>query len=211
VRACAVEVTERDVLGAEVEVDERRRRLARFLLEQLDVALRLLASADPTLEVAVVAHPDRGRLEALRQERRHRVRLLLVHATLEAVLRPAPEEPQGEMCDRGARVLAAGVVRFDEIEGLAPGASEQRAQLDGILRNEVLVRVEIEDPVARRMVERDVAGIGERAVPREVHDLRPERLGDLDGAVGRTGVDDDDLVDGAVHCLEAPGSILPRP
>ncbi len=61
-------------------------------------------------------------------------------------------------------------------------------------------------PVAR--VDAVVAGVGERAVPREVQHRRAERLGDLDRAVGRSRVDDDHLVDAGRARGEAVGEHL---
>ena len=49
----------------------------------------------------------------------------------------------------------------------------------------------------------DVARGGEVAGPLVVQDAGAEALGDLDGAVGRAGVDDDDLVDGVARGGEA--------
>ncbi len=173
-----------------------------------DVAARLVLGRDALVQVAVVAHPDPRRLEALGQVDRHRVRLLLVDAAAEAVLGPVAPHPQRHVRDGRPGLVAAGVVGLDEVEALAPRAAEQVAQAAGVRRLHVLVGVEVDDPVAGRGVDRDVARVGERAVPREVHDLRAERLGDLDGAVGRAGVDDDDLVDDAAQRLEAAGEHL---
>ena len=201
-------IAEHHVLAAEVELGEWRRRLARFLEQQFDVAPRLLLRADAALEIAVVADADRRRLEALRQERRHAPRLLLVDASLEAVLGPVAEDAEREVRDRRARFVRAGVVRLDEMEALAPRAAEKIANLARVARDEMLVGVEVEEPVARCRFEADVARVREGAVPREVDDFRAEAFRDLDGAVGRARIHDDDLVDRVCDGFEAAGKHL---
>src|ERR1700712_3583065 len=95
----ALPVAQHLVLGAQVEGCERARRLLRLAHEQLEVAARLVPADDAALEVSVVLDAHGRRLEALRQERRHEARLLLVDAALEAVLRAVAEEPHGRMRD----------------------------------------------------------------------------------------------------------------
>ena len=60
------------------------------------------------------------------------MRLLLVDAALEAVLRAAAPQAKGEVGRGRPGVLAAGVVGLDEVEALAPGAPEEVAQLRGV-------------------------------------------------------------------------------
>ena len=203
-----LELGERQVLRAEVEPDEGGRVVLGFALQQLDVAASLVAAADAALEIAVVQDADRCRLEALRQVARHVAGLLLVDAALEAVLRAVAPHAQLEVAHGRAGLVAAGVVGEDDVERLTPGAAGQLAQLLGVLGHEVLVGVEVDDPVGGRGGMADVTGVGERAVPREVQDASAERLGDLDRTVGRAGVDDDDLVDGPADRLEAAGEHL---
>ena len=107
-------------------------------------------------------------LEPLRQVHRHRVRLLLVDAALEPVVRPVAPQAKREVGDGGAGVLAAGVVGLDQVEALAPRARRAARAARRRPRAQVLVGVEVHDPVAGGVLERDVAGVGERAVPREV-------------------------------------------
>ena len=128
---------------------------------------------------------------------------LLVDAALEAVLGAIAEDAHRVVRDRGAVLDVAGVVGLGQEEGLAPGAAGERAQALGVLGHEHLVGVEVHDPVAGGGVEGCVAGRGEVAVPRVVQDARAVALGDLDGAVGRAGVDDDDLVDRVARGLQA--------
>ena len=127
---------------------------------------------------------------------------------LEPVFGLALEHAHRQVCDRGAGVVAAGVVRLDEVEGLAPGAAHELPQERCVFGHEMLVGVEVDDPVAGRVLERAVARIREGAVPGEVHDPGAERPGDLDRGVGRAGVDDHHLVDGARDRLEAAGEHL---
>ena len=192
-----------EVLRPEVVVGEGGARLPGLLLEQLDVAAGLVLRGDALVQVAVVAHPDPRRLEALRQIGGHRVGLLLVDAAREPVLRPVAPDPQRHVGDGRAGLRPAGVVGLDEVEALPPRAAEQAAQPAGVGGLHVLVGVEVHQPVAARRLDGGVAGVGERPVPGEVHDAGAERLGDLDGAVGRSGVDHDHLVDDSAQRLEA--------
>ena len=83
------------VLGADVEVQEcRRRALALLGAEQIDVAGRLLLGVADGTEVAEVLDPDRGLLDAVVRVGRQVVGDLLVQAALEAVVRAVAEEPQ---------------------------------------------------------------------------------------------------------------------
>ena len=131
----------------------------RLELEELDVPARLLLRADPALQVAVVADADRRRFESRRQIGRHSFGLLLVDASDEPVFGPVAEETQREMGDRRSCVLAAGVVRLDQVEPFAPGAAEELADLGCVFGDEVLVGVEVEEPVAGGGVEAGVAGV----------------------------------------------------
>ena len=192
------------VLGPEVEVQERRLAvLLELALEQLEVApaLVLLLAHDP--EVAEVLHADVGGLDALGQVARQAVGDLLVDAALEAVLGPVAEDAQGVVVDGRAVLEVAGVVGLDEEERLAPDAAGELAQARGLPLAHDLVGVEVDDPVARRGLEGDVARRGEIAGPLGLHDRGAERPGDLDRAVGRAGVDDDDLVEVAGDGLQA--------
>jgi hypothetical protein len=177
-------------------------------LEELDVALGLVLGRDPAAQVAVVPHTHRAGLEPLRQVGGHGVGLLLVDAALEAVLRAPPPQAQGVMGDGRARFVTAGVVGLDQVEGLTPGLSQQLAQLRRVLRLHVLVGVQVHHPVAGGVVQRDVAGVGERPVPGEVDHGRAERARDLGGAVAGAGVDHDHLVHGVLHRLQAAGQHL---
>ena len=137
-----------------------------------------------------------GRLQALGQVAGQRLGDLLVQASLEAILLAVAEHPQRVVRDRGTVLQLAGVVGLGEVERLTPGAPGQRAQQLGVLAHEHLVGVEVDQPVAGRGLEGDVARVGERARPLAFDHLRAERAGDLDRRVGRAGVDDHDLIDG---------------
>jgi hypothetical protein len=168
------------VLGAEVEERERIRRvLGDVELEQGQVPLRLPARRDALRAVAVVVDVDVDHLEALGQVERHGARLLLVDAADEAVLGPVAEEAHGLVDEAAARVFLAEDARHPEVEPLAPGAGRQLAQQRRLSLVEVLVGVQVENPVARRMVEGDVARVRERAV-QGCRRRRAERAGDLD-------------------------------
>ena len=134
---------------------------------------------------------------------------LLVDAALEAVLGAVAEDAQGVVGDGGAVAELAGVVRLDQVEGLAPDPAGQLAQQRRVGRVEHLVGVEEEQPVAARGVEADVAGVGEGAGPLALDHLGAEGAGDLDGAVARAGVDDDDLVDRVAGGGERSGGASP--
>ncbi len=71
-----------------------------------------------------------------------------------------------------------------------------------------VVGIEPEGVLARGLLQRGVAGRGEVIDPGEFADLRPERLGDAPGAVGRPGVHDDDLIEDPPHRLEAMRQVL---
>ena len=79
------------------------------------------------------------------------------------------------------------------------GGGEQRRGRRRSRRRTSLVGVDAEDPVAGREVEAAVARRGEVALPGFVRDDGAVLLGHRDRAVGRTGVDDDDLVDQAAE------------
>ena len=205
-RARVLVLAQGRVLGAEVEVQEAESSLDALValaLEQLDVAARLVLGVADDAEVAVVLDADVGDLDALGLAAREVVGDLLVDAALEAVLGAVAEHAHRVVRDGRAVAELAGEVRLDEVEGLAPRAAEDLAQALGVVGDEDLVGVEEHDPVAGRGVEGGVAGVGERAGPLALDDLRAERPRDLDRAVGRAGVDDDDLVDGVADGGEA--------
>ena len=87
----------------------------------------------------------------------------------------------------GQVIVVGGVLVFQ------PG--EQAAEPLAVLGVEAVVGVEPEDPLARGVTQRLVAGGGEIIDPGEVEDLGAEARGDGPGAVGRAGVDDDHFVD----------------
>src|SRR5262245_38632503 len=66
-------------------------------------------------------------------------------------------------------------------------------------RPDVLVRIDVEDPLAARETERVIARCREIAPPREILEARAVRGSDLLRAIGRARVDDDDLVDEPVQ------------
>ena len=204
VAPCRLHVVHADVLGADVEVGEGRPWIGLELaLQELEVALVLVALVDARLEVAVVPDPQRRRAEALAQVVGHRVADLLVDGTREAILRTIAPEPQREVLRGGPCLLLPGVVRLDEPVRLSPGLPGELGEPRGIAGLELLVGVEPEDPVAAGRLEAHVARFGEAAGPGEGNDARTEGLGDLDGAVGRTGVDDHHLGDGVSARREA--------
>ena len=99
---------------------------------------------------------------------------------------------------RPAARLAVGVAgAADDVGRLVarPRPSSSASQLGPLGRLDHVVGVEPEGVVAGGAGQRRVAGGGEVVDPGEVEDPRPERAGDLHGAVGRAGVDDDDLVE----------------
>jgi len=74
-------VADHRVLGADVEMQERRRRgLALLGAEQLDVAGGLLLGVADSAEIAEVLDPDGGLLDAVVRVRRQVVGDLLVQA-----------------------------------------------------------------------------------------------------------------------------------
>ncbi len=117
------------ILGAEVVVQERRRRAFGLLqAQQLDVAARLLAAVAHSAEIAVVLDAHAACLDALGQVAGQAVGDLLVQAPLEAVLGPVAKYAQRVVRDGGAVLEIAGVVGLREVERLAPGAPGERAQ-----------------------------------------------------------------------------------
>jgi len=72
---------------------------------------------------------------------------------------------------------------------------QQRVEARPVPPRDALVGVDVEDPVARRRIERRIARGGEVAGPRVLDDARAGRLRDLARVVDRAGVGDDDLVD----------------
>ena len=110
--------------------------------QQIDVAAGLLSTVAHGAQIAVVLDPHAGRLDALGQEGGQAVGDLLVQAALVAILGAVSEEAQGVVGHGGAFVEVAGVVGLRQVEGLAPGASGERAQQSHVLRQEHLVGVE---------------------------------------------------------------------
>ncbi|MEZ4431550.1 MAG: hypothetical protein R3F65_03995 [bacterium] len=121
---------------------------------------------------------------------------LLVNPPLEAQIGAIGEQPPAEAIADEAAV--AGVVVDPHADhpriGVAVELLDHRPQRRARPRGEALVGVEHQDPVGRRALERGVAGRREVAGPREEPDRRPGGARDLDGAVDRAGVDDDELV-----------------
>jgi hypothetical protein len=177
--------------------------LGHLALEQLEVAVRLVLGVADGAEVAEVLDAHRGALLALGQVGGQALGDLLVDAALEAVLGAVAEQAHRVVRDRRAVLEIAGVVDLGQEEGLAPGAAGERAQALCVVGHEHLVGVEVHDPVAGRGLEGHVACGGEVAVPRVMQDAGAVALGDLDGAVGRPGVDDDDLVDRVARGFQA--------
>ena len=185
-------------------MQERRVEALRGLtLQQLEVAVDLVLGAAHRAQVAEVLDAHRGALEALGQVGGQVLGDLLVDPAVEPVLGAVAEHAQGVVGDGAAVAQLAGVVDLDEIEGVPPRAARQPPQALGVLGDEDLVGVEVHNPVAGRSLEGHVAGGREVTVPRVVQDPRAELLGDLDGAIGRAGVDDDDLVDRLARGLQA--------
>ena len=125
-------------------------------------------------------------------------------------MRPSKRRPGRLRKTRSALCVTAvpsssvpGVVRLQQVVGLAPGLAGQGAQALAVALDEDLVRVQEHEPVARGGVEGDVAGVAERAGPLEVDELGAELERDLPRAVLRAGVDDDELVDGVADGGEA--------
>ena len=192
------------VLRAEVEVQERVvDALGHLALEQFEVAVGLVLGVAHGAEVAEVLDAHRGALQALGQVGRQVLGDLLVDAALEAVLGAIAEHAHRVVRDRRAVLDVAGVIGLGQEEGLAPGTAGERAQALSVVGHEHLVGVEVHDPVAGGGREGRVARRGEVAVPDVVQDAGAVALGDLDGAVGRSGVDDDDLVDRVARGLQA--------
>ncbi len=76
---------------------------------------------------------------------------------------------------------------------------------DGAVGNvEPLVGVDVEDPVAARLLQRVVARGGEVVAPGEVSELDRKLLRLRDRVVARSGVDHNDLVDVADERLQTP-------
>jgi hypothetical protein len=97
---------------------------------------------------------------------------------------------------------AGEVVALDGRNGVEVGAGDLPADERVVARRNGLVRVERQDPVGRYLIEAEVAGGAEVVAPREVEHARAERPGDLDGAIGAAGVDDDEIVPQPADRLE---------
>ena len=178
--------------------------LGDLALEQLDVAARLLLGVADRAEVAEVVDPHVGDVRGARGGSAGRCWAIC------SWMRPSKRRPGRLRKTRSALWVTAvpsssvaGVVRLQQVEGLAPGLAGQRAQALAVALDEDLVGVEEHEPVAGRGVEGDVAGVAEGAGPLEVDELRAELQRDLARAVGRAGVDDDELVDGVADGGEA--------
>ena len=82
--------------------------------------------------------------------------------------------------------------------------SHNGPQLDGALADEMLVRVDPEDPCAKAVLEACVAGPPEIVVPIAFDDLGSRLFCDFDGRIRGTGVVYDNFVDEPLERLEAP-------
>ena len=126
-------------------------------------------------------------------------RVLLVNDSAEAnagVVAPEAVLVERRRVDEGVELHGEG-----DLGGAPEPLSEQRA-VEG---SHAFVGVDVEDPLAGRAVEGDVAGSREVFRPDMVEHEGSARLGDSDRRIGRPGVDDDDFVDNAGQGVEAAG------
>ncbi len=198
------------------QVAERRDRVGFLpapLLEEGDVAHALAAGAPErdhrteVYEVGVehlqpVASTDEPVLDALVDD----APVLQVRGAAHE-----PRHERGRPGPRGARehlgrdrVEARRVVQPQHPEVGLP-ALHGPAHGPGGARRDALVGVELQDPVARRVLERQVPRGGEVVVPGAVVHPRTVSEGDLPGRIRGAGVHEHDLVDEAPHRGEAVG------
>ncbi len=195
------------VLDAGVEEGEGVGGLALHLLHHdRHVAIGLLLAAAGRLEVAVVMDLDAHEAGADTADGVDLAHDLLVQRAGVAVGRLVAEEPEGGVDDALDAELLTDEVDLAQAVALDVLVVQQLLQRRAV--DQLLVGVEHQDPVARRGVDARVARGGEVALPLLVEHGRAERLGDLDGAVDRAGVDDDDLVDDPLHARKAARQVL---
>src|SRR6202041_3086370 len=81
----------------------------------------------------------------------------------------------------------------NHIGGVARLAAEKRFDLDGQLRRQPFVRIEVQDPVAGAFIQRGV-DLRTVALPALVENSRAKALGDLDGFIRGTRINEIDFV-----------------
>lgn len=127
-----------------------------------------------------------------------------------AMLDPSTEEMISSMKTKTIECSGIGLLAAIAIEYVEIFIDRKASRRFGQFTAEFLVRIQTQNPVAGRFVDGRVF-LCRKSLPFFDEDFRAKRLRDLDGAVGRAGIDDDDLAfafgDEWLHARESASNV----